>query len=95
MLSPDVKQVTLYHAPLSWRQMVSSRVVRWPFSAMPHGVLCKIDLPDVYRDLQSRNIRLIAPWDAAMRPLPSGQLSAVVRQYRIDCPVLPAAGTPE
>ena len=70
VLSPDVKQVTLYHAPLSWRQMVNSRVVRWPFSAMPHGILRKIDLPDVYRDLRSKNIRLIAPWDAAMRPCP-------------------------
>ena len=95
VLSPDVKQVTLYHAPLSWRQMVNSRVVRWPFSAMPHGILRKIDLPDVYRDLRSKNIRLIAPWDAAMRPCPPRQLSAAVRQYRIPCPVLPTAGTPE
>ncbi len=95
VFSPDVKQVTLYHAPLSWRQMVNSRVVRWPFSAMPHGILRKIDLPDVYRDLRSKNIRLIAPWDAAMRPCPPRQLSAAVRQYRIPCPVLPTAGTPE
>lgn len=95
VLSPDVKQVTLYHAPLSWRQMVNSRVVRWPFSVMPPGILRKIDLPDVYRDLQSKNIRLIAPWDAAMRPCPPRQLSAAVRQYRISCPVLPTAGTPE
>ena len=95
VLSPDVKQVTLYHAPLSWRQMVNSRVVRWPFSVMHPGILRKIDLPDVYRDLQSKNIRLIAPWDAAMRPCPPRQLSAAVRQYRISCPVLPTAGTPE
>ena len=95
VFSPDVKQVTLYHAPLSWRQMVNSRVVRWPFSVMPPGILRKIDLPDVYRDLQSKNIRLIAPWDAAMRPCPPRQLSAAVRQYRISCPVLPTAGTPE
>lgn len=76
LLSPEVRQVTLHHAPLSWRQMVNSRVVRWPLSVMPSGVLRRFDLPDVYRALQAKNIQLIAPWDVSMQPCAVEQLPA-------------------
>jgi hypothetical protein len=34
----------------------------WPLSAFVPGVLEKFDLPDCYRALEAKKLRLIAPW---------------------------------
>ena len=84
VFAPEVRQVTLYHAPLSWRQMVNSPVVRWPFSSMVPGVLRKTDLPEIYRSLAGKNLRLVDPWDVMMRDYSAEALSAALKQYGID-----------
>ena len=41
------------------------RVRLWaPLSAMPAGVLDSFDLPDCYRELKNKNLRLLEPWGA-------------------------------
>jgi dienelactone hydrolase len=65
LLAPTVARVTLKHAPASYTAIAESRDYDWPLSAMPPGVLTAFDLPDCYRALQARQLRLIDPLEAA------------------------------
>ena len=67
LLHPLVKQVTLKHALRSYRELTQSPLVDWPLSFLPHGVLRRFDLPDCYRALRAKRLRMLAPWDARMR----------------------------
>lgn len=84
IFAPAVDQVTLFHAPLSWRQMVNSPVVHWPFSAMVPGVLRQTDLPEIYRELTGKHLRLQEPWDVKMRPYSTESLAVGLKAYGID-----------
>ncbi len=68
-LIPEVTKVTLYNAPFSWRQMAAGCSVEWPASTMPRGILRHLDLPDIYRHLKSKEIRLLEPWGNDMLPV--------------------------
>lgn len=59
--------VELTGAPVSWEEMVRTRVTAWPQSAMVAGVLATTDLPDIYAALGPR-LKLLTHWDAMMRP---------------------------
>ena len=65
MLSPLVKQVTLKNALTSYQQVAESERYEWPLSAFAPNVLASFDLPDCYRELESKNLRQIEPWGAA------------------------------
>jgi cephalosporin-C deacetylase-like acetyl esterase len=62
VLSPAVRQVTLKNALTSWGEVASAEDYDWPFAALPHGVLERFDLPDLFRALNPRSLRQIDPW---------------------------------
>ncbi len=64
LLSPVVRRVTLKNALSSWTEVAVTEDYDWPFAALPHGVLDRFDLPDVYRALEGRSLRKIEPWGA-------------------------------
>jgi hypothetical protein len=64
LLSPAVVQVTLKSALRSYAEVAESREYRWPLSALVPGVLASFDLPDCYRALESKQLRLLQPCGA-------------------------------
>ncbi|MBD3673153.1 MAG: prolyl oligopeptidase family serine peptidase [Planctomycetaceae bacterium] len=62
MLSPYVKQVTLKNALTSYADIAESETYNWPLSSFLPNVLEKFDLPDCYRELESKQLRQIDPW---------------------------------
>jgi dienelactone hydrolase len=64
LLSPSVVRVTLSRAPASYTGIAESRDYNWPLSAVAPGVLARFDLPDCYRALEARHLRLLEPLGA-------------------------------
>ena len=65
LLSNAVKQVTLKHALRSFSELAQAEDYHWPFAALLPDVLKHFDLPDIYRELQAKQIKNIEPWGAA------------------------------
>ncbi|RUL83789.1 alpha/beta hydrolase family protein [Tautonia sociabilis] len=57
----DLKAVTLKHALTSYSNIAESERYDWPLSALLPDVLRRIDLPDCYRALGAKGLRLIEP----------------------------------
>ncbi len=64
LLSSHVLQVTLKHALSSYAEIAEAKDYNWPLSALPAGVLASFDLPDCYRELKKKNLKLLEPWGA-------------------------------
>ncbi|MFO1022691.1 MAG: prolyl oligopeptidase family serine peptidase [Planctomycetales bacterium] len=64
LLHDSVAQVTLKNALISYQSVVAEDIYRWPLSSLTPDVLQKFDLPDVYRELKTKKLRQIEPWDA-------------------------------
>jgi dienelactone hydrolase len=64
LLSPYVARVTLKNALSSYAEVANAKDYRWPLSALPPGVLTSFDLPDCYRELQKKSLKLLEPWGA-------------------------------
>jgi len=62
-----VKQVTLKNAPISYTEMAETEKCQWPLSSMLPYVLEKFDLPDCYRELCPKRLRILSPWSAEMK----------------------------
>ena len=67
LLSPHVTRVTLKHPPASYAEIAESPEYSWPLSALPPGVLAGFDLPDCYRALKAKDLRLLEPLGARGR----------------------------
>jgi hypothetical protein len=67
LLSTHVMQVTLKNALSSYAEVAESTDYRWPLSALLPGVLTGFDLPDCYRELGKKNLKLLEPWGASPR----------------------------
>ena len=67
LLSPHVMRVTLKHPPASYAEIAESPEYNWPLSAMTPGVLASFDLPDCYRVLKTKDLRLLEPLGASGR----------------------------
>ena len=67
LLSPQVTRVTLKHPPASYAEIAESPDYNWPLSALPPGVLAGFDLPDCYRALKAKDLRLLEPLGARGR----------------------------
>ena len=68
LLADNVTQVTLKHALTAYADIAQSETYRWPLSIFVPGVLKSFDLPDCYRALEIKNLRLVEPRDAATGP---------------------------
>lgn len=64
LLSNTVSQVTLKNAITSYSDIAENEDYKWPLSMMLPGGLKTFDLPDCYRELAVKNLRLIEPWSA-------------------------------
>lgn len=64
LLSEDVTRVTLKNALTSYSDIAESEDYNWPLESFLPGVLKTFDLPDCYRFLEEKNLRMIDPWDA-------------------------------
>ncbi len=65
VLSQDVKQVTLKHALASFHELAVHEDQQWPTAVILPHVLAHFDLTDCYAALQTRQLQLIEPWNAA------------------------------
>jgi len=68
LLHPSRPRCRLLHYLPSYELLCRTPLASWPLSALPRGVLCHFDLPDVYQALGKRLSRE-EPWDGRMRPL--------------------------
>ena len=64
LLAPSVRQVTLKHPLTAYSDIAESEYYRWPLATLLPGVLSQFDLPDCYRNLAAKQLRMIAPWGA-------------------------------
>jgi len=67
VLSDKVNSVTLVNAPTSYEQMIEDVMTYWPLSYMPPGMLKVCDLPDIYKVLESKSLKIIDNWDSMFR----------------------------
>ncbi len=65
VLSERVSRVTLKHALSSYAEVAEAEIYGWPLSALLPGVLKELDLPDCYRLLEKKKLRIIEPKGAA------------------------------
>jgi dienelactone hydrolase len=65
LLSPHVVQVTLKHALSSFAEVAEARDYSWPLSTLPTGMLTSVDLPDCYRELQKKSLKIVEPWGSS------------------------------
>lgn len=61
LADPLVKQVTLKNALTSYEALAQSEMYDWPLSSFVPGALEKFDLPDCYRALEARKLRMVDP----------------------------------
>ncbi|MDD5484133.1 MAG: acetylxylan esterase [Kiritimatiellae bacterium] len=72
-LHPLVKKITLKNTLLSYYELTQTPVNAWPLSFMPRDILHYFDLPDCYRALAAKHLKIIAPWNSRMDPLTGGR----------------------
>jgi len=70
VLDTRVKQVTLKNCLLSYQETAEDEDYAGPLSSMLPNVLRALDLPDCYRAIASKRLRIVEPWDTRMQPLP-------------------------
>ena len=63
LLTDQVVQVTLKHALTSYSAIAESEDYQWPLSTLLPNVLSHFDLPDCYRALERKSLRIVEPWD--------------------------------
>ena len=62
ILSDNVKQVTLKNALGSFAELAETEDYHWPFAALLPDVLTRLDLPELYRELQTKKLNSVEPW---------------------------------
>jgi cephalosporin-C deacetylase-like acetyl esterase len=67
VLSDKVNTVTLINAPVSYQQMIEDVMTYWPLSYMPPAMLKVCDLPDLYKALEAKSLKIIDQWDSMFR----------------------------
>ena len=82
-LDDRVEQVTLKHCLLSYQELAEQEDFAWPLSSLLPNALKTLDLPDCYRALGGKHLRVIEPPDARRQPLPgpaaADRLQALLR----------------
>lgn len=68
VLHDSVRRVTLRNALRSYSEIAENEVYRWPLSAFVPAALTRFDLPDCYRELESKGLRQVDPTPASGLP---------------------------
>lgn len=85
VLHPLVKRVTLHNALLSYQELTEDPRYDWPLSAMVYGILEKLDLPDVLRELSaSKKLTVVDPWSSRRRLWSKDKLSEHLKRLGLD-----------
>ncbi len=71
VLSKNVTRATLKNTLTSYSAIAESQTYTWPLSSLIPNVLDAFDLPDCYRALKSKQLRMIDPWDPDMQVVPA------------------------
>jgi hypothetical protein len=66
VLAPSIGKVVLKNAPRSWAEIAEAEDYNWPLALLVPGVLRHFDLPDCYRELERRQLRMIDPVGARL-----------------------------
>ena len=82
ILHDSVTGVTVKNAPLSYQDWMTVPLVAWPAANFPRDGLRTLDLVDCYRELADK-LQIIAPWDAAMQPVPADMVPQELAQRGI------------
>ena len=69
VLSNQVKQVTIKNALTSYSAVAESETYSWPLSCFVPNILKFFDLPDCYKVLQEKKLRMIETWNADGKPI--------------------------
>jgi len=88
VLDSRVKQITLKNCLLSYQEVAEDENYAWPLSSILPEVLKTLDLPDCYRALGRKELRIIEPWDASMQPLSSARARRRLRALGIPATVV-------
>ena len=76
LFAPAVTAVSLKHPLTSYAEVAETEDYTWPLSCLLPSVLREFDLPDCYRDLRSKRLRLIEPWNARQQTVSSRDAAA-------------------
>ena len=55
--------------------------MNWPLSSVVPSALKSFDLPDCYRALGRKKLRIIEPWNAQMEPMAKKAALAAFKKY--------------
>jgi len=88
LLDDRVQQVTLKNAPISYGEMAETEMNQWTQSALLPNVLERFDLPDVYRVLSSKRLKLVSPWTAEMKRMTRKTALARLKEAGLKASVL-------
>lgn len=64
LLSENVVQVTLKNSLTSYSDIAETEMYKWPLESFVPGVLKVFDMPDCYRSLENKKLKIVDPWDA-------------------------------
>jgi pimeloyl-ACP methyl ester carboxylesterase len=67
VLHPAIISARLHDAPQSFESWTSVERLSWPAANCLRGVLQNFDLPDLYREFQSK-VTVVSQWNAEMQP---------------------------
>ena len=83
-MHPLVKQVTLRNALLSYHELTQVPVQSWPLSSMVSNALDAFDLPDCFKLLSNKSLKIVEPWDGQMEACPKAKLRSHLKALGID-----------
>jgi len=63
LLSDEIKQITLKNGLTSYKDIAENEDYNWPLATLLPGVLKAFDMPDCYRSLEAKQLRMIESWD--------------------------------
>ncbi|MCD6048685.1 MAG: Alpha/beta hydrolase family protein [Verrucomicrobia bacterium] len=63
IIADEVNQVTFKNALTSFADLAETEIYKWPLSCMVPGVLKSFDLPDCYRMLSGKKLKMIETWN--------------------------------
>jgi len=81
LLDSRVKQLTVKNAPLAFTEWATEERLNWPLSSVLPHALKRFDLPDCYRALGRKKLRILEPWDSRMEPMAPEAAQAACKQY--------------
>ena len=86
-LDSRVKQVTLSNCLLSYQEVAEEEHYAWPLSSILPDALKHLDLPDCYRAIARKDIKIIEPFDAKMEPMSASTARRRLRDLGIKASV--------